>query len=75
MLEPCQDGFSLIILETVVANTGKVGVIVQHGVLFRSTSEGNIRKQLIEDNQLDAVVGLPSNLFYGTGVVSQRVCL
>lgn len=47
---------------------GRVGVIVPHGVLFRSGSEGRIRQQLIEENLLDAVIGLPENLFYGTGI-------
>ncbi len=47
---------------------GRVGVIVPHGVLFRGGSEGKIRQQLIEENLLDAVIGLPENLFYGTGI-------
>ncbi len=47
---------------------GKVGVIVPHGVLFRSGAEGNIRQRLIEDNLLEAVIGLPEKLFFGTGI-------
>ena len=47
---------------------GRVGVIVPHGVLFRGSSEGKIRQQLVEENLLDAVIGLPANLFYGTGI-------
>lgn len=47
---------------------GMVGVIVPHGVLFRGGSEGRIRKELIENDLIEAVVGLPSNLFYGTGI-------
>jgi type I restriction enzyme M protein len=47
---------------------GRVGVIVPHGVLFRSRAEGKIRRQFIEENLLDAVIGLPENLFYGTGI-------
>ncbi|WP_292461001.1 type I restriction-modification system subunit M [Methanothermococcus sp.] len=47
---------------------GVVGVILPHGVLFRGASEGKIRKQIIEDNLLDAVIGLPEGLFYGTGI-------
>lgn len=47
---------------------GRVGVIVPHGVLFRGGSEGQIRQRLIEENLLDAVIGLPANLFYGTGI-------
>jgi type I restriction enzyme M protein len=47
---------------------GKVGVIVPHGVLFRGSAEQKIRRQLIEENLLEAVIGLPTNLFYGTGI-------
>ena len=47
---------------------GKVGVIVPHGVLFRGGAEGNIRQRLIEDNLLEAVIGLPEKLFFGTGI-------
>ncbi|HDY67117.1 MAG TPA: type I restriction-modification system subunit M [Candidatus Scalindua sp.] len=47
---------------------GKVGVIAPHGVLFRGSSEGKIRQKLIEENLLEAVIGLPANLFYGTGI-------
>lgn len=46
----------------------RVGVILPHGVLFRGSSEGKIRQQLIEENLLEAVVGLPANLFFGTGI-------
>ncbi len=55
-------------IETTVEGSGKVGVIVPHGVLFRGSSEGKIRQKLIEENLLDAVIGLPANLFYGTGI-------
>ncbi len=47
---------------------GRVGVVVPHGVLFRGGSEGAIRQKLIEENLLDAVIGLPANLFFGTGI-------
>ena len=47
---------------------GKVGVIAPHGVLFRGGSEGKIRQKFIEENMLEAVIGLPANLFYGTGI-------
>ncbi|HCW63301.1 MAG: type I restriction-modification system subunit M [Leeuwenhoekiella sp.] len=47
---------------------GRVGVIVPHGVLFRGSAEQKIRQQLIEENLLEAVIGLPTNLFYGTGI-------
>lgn len=55
-------------IESTYEDLGKVGVIVPHGVLFRGSSEGKIRRQLIEENLLDAVVGLPANLFFGTGI-------
>ena len=48
--------------------TGTAGVVVPHGVLFRGGSEGQIRKALIEENSIHAVIGLPSNLFFGTPI-------
>jgi len=50
------------------AQNGRVGLVVPHGVLFRSGKEGKIRQKLIEENLLDAVIGLPANLFFGTGI-------
>ncbi len=47
---------------------GKAGVVLPHGVLFRGSAEGKIRQRLIEENLLKAVIGLPANLFYGTGI-------
>ena len=47
---------------------GRAGVVLPHGVLFRGSSEGKIRKQLIQENLLKAVIGLPANLFFGTGI-------
>ncbi|MCB4746340.1 MAG: type I restriction-modification system subunit M [Sulfurovum sp.] len=47
---------------------GRMGVVLPHGVLFRGASEGKIRKGIIDDNLLDAVIGLPANLFFGTGI-------
>src|SRR5205814_5616333 len=55
-------------VETALPQVGRVGVIVPHGVLFRGASEGKIRQSFIEENLLDAVVGLPENLFFGTGI-------
>ena len=55
-------------IETAVEGDGRVGVIVPLGVLFRGGQEGAIRQKLIEDNLLEGVVGLPPNLFYGTGI-------
>lgn len=55
-------------IETTYADTGRIGVIMPHGVLFRGSSEAKIRQQLIEENLLEAVIGLPANLFYGTSI-------
>jgi len=55
-------------IEIAYENTGKVGVVVPHGVLFRGSSEGKIRQKTIEENILEAVIGLPANLFFGTGI-------
>ena len=55
-------------IEVAQEGTGKVGVVIPHGVLFRGASEGKIRQQVIEENLLEAVIGLPANLFFGTGI-------
>ncbi len=55
-------------IETLKPETGRMGVVVPHGVLFRASSEGKIRKQLIDENLLEAVIGLPEKLFFGTGI-------
>ncbi|WP_421321323.1 type I restriction-modification system subunit M [Aeromonas veronii] len=60
--------FILHMIETLKPKTGRMGVVVPHGVLFRGSSEGKIRQQLIDENLLDAVIGLPEKLFYGTGI-------
>jgi type I restriction enzyme M protein len=60
--------FILHMIETMKPKTGRMGVVVPHGVLFRGASEGRIRKKLVEENLLDAVIGLPEKLFYGTGI-------
>jgi type I restriction enzyme M protein len=55
-------------IETARAGSGRVGVVVPHGVLFRGAAEGRIRQKLIQENLLEAVIGLPANLFFGTGI-------
>ena len=47
---------------------GKLGVVVPHGVLFRGAAEGKIRENVIKEDLIEAVIGLPTNLFYGTGI-------
>lgn len=55
-------------IETAKPKTGRIAVIVPHGVLFRSGAEGKIREQLIKENIIDAVIGLPAGLFQTTGI-------
>lgn len=55
-------------VETAKPKTGRIAVIVPHGVLFRGGAEGKIRQQLIEENIIDAVIGLPAGLFQTTGI-------
>ncbi len=51
-----------------LSKTGTMAIVLPHGVLFRGASEGKIRKNIIDNNLLDAVIGLPANLFYGTSI-------
>jgi len=52
-----------------LADNGTMAVVMPHGVLFRGAAEGHIRQYLIEDrNYLDAVIGLPANIFFGTSI-------
>jgi type I restriction enzyme M protein len=47
---------------------GIMTIVLPHGVLFRGGEEGTIRKNLIENNKIDAIIGLPANIFFGTGI-------
>ena len=49
---------------------GILTIVLPHGVLFRGSSEADIRRNLIEANHIDAIIGLPSNIFYGTGIAT-----
>lgn len=60
--------FILHMIEAAKPGTGRVAVVCPHGVLFRAGAEAKIRQKLVDENLLDAVVGLPPNLFYGTGI-------
>ncbi len=51
-----------------VKSNGIMTIVLPHGVLFRGGEEGVIRKKLIEKNNIDAIIGLPANIFYGTGI-------
>ncbi len=47
---------------------GIMAIVLPHGVLFRGNEEGEIRKKLIESNHIDTIIGLPANIFFGTGI-------
>ena len=51
-----------------MSGNGRVAAVAPHGVLFRGASEGRIRQAIIDKNLIDAVIGLPENLFYGTSI-------
>ena len=51
-----------------LGNEGTMAIILPHGVLFRSGAEERIRTKLLKDNHIDTIIGLPSNLFYSTGI-------
>jgi len=59
--------FLLHILKS-LKSTGKAAVILPHGVLFRGNAEATIRKRLLEHGYIKGIIGLPANLFYGTGI-------
>ena len=68
---PPKDKGDLVFVQHMIASLnaeGKMGVVVPHGVLFRGASEKNIRKGILEDDLIEAVIGLPAALFYGTGI-------
>ena len=61
--------FVMHMLHSLDDKTGRMGIILPHGVLFRGASEGRIRQTIVEQfNLLDAVIGLPANLFYGASI-------
>ncbi len=59
--------FVLHIIKSMNTN-GRAGIVLPHGVLFRGGSEGRIREQIIKKDLIDAIIALPSKLFYGTGI-------
>jgi type I restriction enzyme M protein len=68
---PPKDSGDLAFVQHMIASLnakGMMGVVMPHGVLFRGSSEKEIRKGILTDDLLEAVIGLPSGLFYGTGI-------
>ena len=59
----------------VLNNSGRLGVVMPHGVLFRGAAEGKIRQRLLEEDLFEAVIGLAPNLFYGTGIPASILVL
>lgn len=51
-----------------LAEDGKMAIVLPHGILFRGASEGKIRQKLLENGNVEAVIGLPSNIFFNTGI-------
>lgn len=58
----------LLHMLTSLKSTGKAAVILPHGVLFRGSAEGVIRKRILQQGYIQAIIGLPANLFFGTGI-------
>lgn len=57
-------------IRSMAEKTGRMAVVLPHGVLFRMSKEGQIRRKLLEMDLLEAVIGLGPNLFYGTGLAA-----
>ncbi|MDP3517734.1 MAG: class I SAM-dependent DNA methyltransferase [Pseudohongiella sp.] len=74
---PAKQGDYAYLLHVIrsMKSTGKGAVILPHGVLFRGNAEGVIRKQLIRSGFIKGIIGLPANLFYGTGIPACVVVL
>jgi len=66
--------FLLHILKS-LKSTGKAAVILPHGVLFRGNAEATIRRRLLDHGFIKGIIGLPANLFYGTGIPTCIVVL
>lgn len=76
-IPPVKNGdyaFLLHILAS-IKSTGKGAVILPHGVLFRGNTEADIRKRIIQQGYIKGIIGLPANLFYGTGIPASIIVL
>jgi type I restriction enzyme M protein len=69
-IPPAKNGDYAFLLHILAAlkSTGKGAVILPHGVLFRGNAEGAIRQQIVKQGFIKGIIGLPANLFYGTGI-------
>ena len=59
----------------VLSTSGRLGLVMPHGVLFRGSAEGQIRQGLLQEDLFEAVIGLAPNLFYGTGIPASVLVL
>ncbi|WP_415846390.1 type I restriction-modification system subunit M [Sulfurimonas sp.] len=60
---------------SVLKNDGRMGVVLPHGILFRGGTEGKIREGLLQDDIIEAIVGLPEKLFYNTGIPASIIII
>jgi len=60
---------------SVLKNSGRMGVVLPHGILFRGGTEGKIRTGLLEDDLIEAIIGLPEKLFYNTGIPASIIII
>lgn len=69
-IPPAKNGDYAFLLHVIrsLKSTGKGAIILPHGVLFRGNAEAEIRKNIIKNGFIKGVIGLPANLFYGTGI-------
>ena len=74
---PAKNGDYAFLLHTLksLKSTGKAAVILPHGVLFRGNKEADIRRNLVRQGYIKGIIGLPANLFYGTGIPACIVVL
>jgi type I restriction enzyme M protein len=74
---PAKNGDYAFLLHLIASlkSTGKGAIILPHGVLFRANREADIRRQLVERGLIKGIIGLPANLFYGTGIPACIVVL
>jgi len=59
----------------VLKNDGRMGVVLPHGILFRGGTEGKIRKGILQDDIIEAIIGLPEKLFYNTGIPASIIVI
>ncbi len=76
-IPPTKNGDYAFLLHLIASlkSTGKGAIILPHGVLFRGNTEGDIRKEIIQRGYIKGIIGLPPNLFYGTGIPACIVVL